>query len=77
MSEEQYLKQMADNLLRFEMPEKDLSEDKLLFRRIFRNFQISQEEKLHRKIKIVNSFESFTNSYENSGPKVLYITAKS
>ena len=70
---------LARSLLNFDLPPV-LSEDKLLFRKIFREIKISHDEQM-KKLKqrpVINAFETYTLvQSENSGPKVLYITAKS
>ena len=61
-------------------PPKILSSNKLLFRRLFRVTKYSSEE-YSRKCKskyCQSAFEVYTHvPPENTGPKVLYITAKS
>lgn len=70
---------LVQNLLQFELPT-NLLDDKLLYRKLFRLTRLSNEE-YRRKMRnkpIVSAFEIYSNiPPENTGPKVLYITAKS
>lgn len=73
-------KLLVENLLIFELP-KILSDDKLMFRKIFRIVQLSQDEilrKRHQEKRFkINAFESYTTvPPESQGPKVLYMTPK-
>jgi hypothetical protein len=70
---------LVNNLLLFDLP-KNLTEDKLLYRKIFRITRFSADEYSRKcRMKSSNSaFDIYTHiPPENTGPKVLYITAKS
>ena len=77
MDEEERI--LVNNLLLFDLPSV-LTDDKLLYRKLFRITRFSAEE-YSRKCKqktCQSAFEIYTHiPPENTGPKVLYITAKS
>jgi hypothetical protein len=70
---------IINNLLLFDLPS-NLTEDKLFYRKIFRLNKLTHDEWV-KKIKakpILSAFEIYSHiATENTGPKVLYITAKS
>ena len=76
MDEEEKI--LVSNLLNLDLPT-ILTMDKLLYRKIFRNTKLSNDEmyKKRRAKPYTNAFDIYTHvPPENSGPKVLYMTPK-
>ena len=76
MDEEEKI--LVSNLLNLDLPTV-LTSDKLLYRKIFRNTKLSNDE-MHKKRRAkpyTTAFDIYTHvPPENSGPKVLYMTPK-
>ena len=72
---------LIQHLLKLDMPSEHLTEDRLMFRKIFRNSKYTNEEMGRIGMsgrKQVSAFEAYTivPVHESSGPKVLYMTPK-